>query len=1294
MKRAVFTSLLGLAMLFIAGCDSGSSGDGDNTDGDQSVVDGDSGEDLEWPDMDGDQAAVDGDMEAEEDVSDGDKDSAADGDVEPDSDTELDEDTETDGDLEPDGDQEPDGDLDAEEEGITCDGCLIDDICIPSGQEHPESSCGYCNPEENATGWTARIQGTECREAVSDCDLTEVCNGINLECPADGFAEADTQCGDGPTECSGQDTCDGAGICQPNHFGTDHTCGDDGTDCVNQDLCDGEGGCTDNGFKTDGVVCGDDDLDQCVSGQCLDCYDADGCGDLPWGDRSEECSERVCGDGHVCAFNDTFPGTECNSDDQCDGSGLCVDCVDVAGCADYSEDENPCTDLACVTYTCADTNDNENTCDLGHDCTDDHCVDGSCLVETVTIGCLIEDACVAEGASQDTDGCVACDPDTDDRAWTNMDGAACAVTDDDNPCTDDICDGGSCTVINDDTNTCSDDIGCTDTVCSGGDCIVSGTNAGCYIGEACYDEGATEAATGDGSCQVCEAATDWDAWTTKESGGCDDADACTHTDSCGTGGVCEGTLFTCGEHSSCDGQGNCPCDLDYQDNDDNGSCEMACSHPDACGNYACDDSSGMAVCECEFSEPELISNIGGRAEDVHIEGGYAFVAQTGGGLYIYGISNPSAPVLVGKSDIPRWALGIYVVDQIAYVADAFSGLQIFDVSNVNSPVLLGGYETEGRALDVKVVNDLAYVSDDESNLLILDIANPSEPVLLGNYDTPFYAKSIFIENQVAYITGHTGLQIIDVSQSDNPILLGSYSSSKLIYDVFIVGQNAFIANSDFGLRILDVSDPSEITSISNIDTPNSRATAVVVVGNLAYLADGNEGFQIIDVSNLSEPAMLSQTDTPGYAKRLALRENTLVVADSANGIQLFDISQPVSPGFLGHYEAPVDAFGIFVKDNMAFVTDYQKGLKIIDVSVPSSPKYLGSYNTPGNALGIYVVDQTAYIADDDTGLSIVDVSNPEAPALLGNYTTPGKAYDITVLDQIAYVVEYSGGVQIISVADPSSPEFLGSYATSDGVYGIVVTDNIAYITAETDGLIIVDVSDPRSPELISADLPGDAYSVYIENQTAYVGLSGGLQVVDVSNLSDPITLGSQGICSYAQKVTVKNQRAYLACMDGLHVVDVSDPSVMTVLGAYSTEDTTNVFVNDQTAFVTDNGSGLFIVDIATCTCLEGYGGPNCDPVPTISDLAIDLSSTTVCFAGGYTYPVSFGSTNATSWSATADDTNTGSWPGTLSPSSGAISSSTTTLDYITDGGSGIILLTVEVTGPGGTASDSIEFTCY
>ena len=116
-------------------------------------------------------------------------------------------------------------------------------------------------------------------------------------------------------------------------------------------------------------------------------------------------------------------------------------------------------------------------------------------------------------------------------------------------------------------------------------------------------------------------------------------------------------------------------------------------------------------------------------------------------------------------------------------------------------------------------------------------------------------------------------------------------------------------------------------------------------------------------------------------------------------------------------------------------------------------------------------------------------------------------------------------------------------------------------------------------------------------------------------------------------------------------------------------------------------------DIATSctTCLSGYGGANCDPVPTISGFAIDCSSTGgLCGAGGLNYPLSFSVTNATSCSGTAVKiSGGGGTPGSVSNCT--INGNSGTATYTTGStGGNTIRITIQVNGTGGTASTYID----
>ncbi|MFQ5464258.1 MAG: hypothetical protein ACE5E5_16745, partial [Phycisphaerae bacterium] len=213
-----------------------------------------------------------------------------------------------------------------------------------------------------------------------------------------GFVAGGTSCGDAATECSMQDTCDGAGACQPNDEAAGTSCGDAGTECVNQDTCDGSGGCVDNGFVSAGTNCGDGPTDCSLqdtcdgAGACAVNHVGDG---TICTDDGNECLQDFCtngacihppfGAGQICG---NPANTACTDPDTCDGAGACQDNhINEGGTCDVS----PCTTgETCTGGTCgggaavdcsgvgADACNDPNTCDpLG--------LEGNCDIDGATI---------------------------------------------------------------------------------------------------------------------------------------------------------------------------------------------------------------------------------------------------------------------------------------------------------------------------------------------------------------------------------------------------------------------------------------------------------------------------------------------------------------------------------------------------------------------------------------------------------------------------------------------------------------------------------------------------------------------------------------------------------------------------------------------------------------------------------------------------------------------------------------------------------------------------------------------
>ena len=157
--------------------------------------------------------------------------------------------------------------------------------------------------------------------------------------------------------------------------------------------------------------------------------------------------------------------------------------------------------------------------------------------------------------------------------------------------------------------------------------------------------------------------------------------------------------------------------------------------------------------------------------------------------------------------------------------------------------------------------------------------------------------------------------------------------------------------------------------MGSYDTPD-YAVDVYISGCYAYVADYGAGLRIIDVSDPSNPEGVGCYGTPGYAWNVYVSGDYAYVADRSAGLQIIDVSDPSNPEEVGYYDTPGFAYDVYVSGEYAYVADWDGGLRVIDVSDPSNPEEVGYYDTPGLAVGVYVSGDYAYVADWDAGLQI------------------------------------------------------------------------------------------------------------------------------------------------------------------------------------------------------------------------------------------------------------------------------------------------------------------------------------
>lgn len=357
-------------------------------------------------------------------------------------------------------------------------------LCINSQHFGPCDDGNACTVSDScATG--------ECKGVARNCNDNNPCTDDSCD-PAIGCLNVPNtnSCNDNDS-CTLNDMCV-AGVCA----GTPMNC-DDGDSCT-EDWCSG-GICRHQPYP-DGTSCDDGNdctlIDRCSLGRCIgtgvrDCNDNNPC-------TVDACVEgqgcvhtpTVCDDGNICTANTCDPAIgcvyppipgNCDDNDLCTLNDQCVNGV-CTGTPKNCSDGDPCTLDICTNGVCSHA-PNLGDCEDGNLCTQgERCINGQCVGGT-PITCNDVNECTTDSCNP-AKGCVF----TPRTGQTCDDYSVCTVNDrcssagvctgtpivceDNNFCTDNLCDPQYGCYFRNNGLLCDDGNPCTFMdQCGGGSCV-------------------------------------------------------------------------------------------------------------------------------------------------------------------------------------------------------------------------------------------------------------------------------------------------------------------------------------------------------------------------------------------------------------------------------------------------------------------------------------------------------------------------------------------------------------------------------------------------------------------------------------------------------------------------------------------------------------------------------------------------------------------------------------------------------------------------------------------------------
>jgi len=501
----------------------------------------------------------------------------------------------------------------------------------------------------------------------------------------------------------------------------------------------------------------------------------------------------------------------------------------------------------------------------------------------------------------------------------------------------------------------------------------------------------------------------------------------------------------------------------------------------------------------------------------------------------------------------------------------------------------------GWSCILDAARDIALIANGHT-LQVLDIFTPSSPSLMGELCLEGQLCGMTLSGDYVYILTNNYLKIIDISDPYNPSLEGSSSVNTCGgYRLTVSGNYAYIAANCHGLRIYDISNPLNITQVSEYYHDNLHVNDVALWGNYAICdcgywspTDWTYGLEVVDISDPSNPSLTGsysveanywtgQVDVTGngYAFLCTNSNNNgkIVVIDVA--------SDPGNPTEVGSY---VDVSenrnfdDVKVSGNYAYVySHWGCDLIILDISNPTSPSKVGQNNTTDCCF------QDLYVSGDYVGIyfcgnfSLYDVSNRTSPLFIADYEVPdGLGWSgniIEVSGDYVYMSSGSDGLRVMDVSDLSNPTELGSNDDVWGDRGLAVSGDYVY-HVDCCNLVIFDISSPNNPLQVShlnrPTQDADWRDIILSGKYAYIsGMEWdsndswvNLSVIDISDPTDPTFVGywvaSTISGHHSGGMDISGDYVYLAVDDYvsnnacLKILDISNPTNPAEVGSYTT----------------------------------------------------------------------------------------------------------------------------------------------
>ncbi len=528
------------------------------------------------------------------------------------------------------------------------------------------------------------------------------------------------------------------------------------------------------------------------------------------------------------------------------------------------------------------------------------------------------------------------------------------------------------------------------------------------------------------------------------------------------------------------------------------------------------------------------------------------------------------------------------------IADNQVGFGIMDCSEPGRPRELGRYRSTKRAEALAASETHAFVSFSIGVIQAVNLRDPSLPRMDSRIEVPGTITSLAWEGGLLFAaTGANGLAVVDAQEPNNLRLVGHYRVrddppwGSGVRQVKASGKRLYLAVTA-GLQILDISNPSHPVLIGGF-TQWGISQVIVLANHLVGIAQQGR-VTFLDVSNVSQVRKVGHYDFlegTGGISGMQRSQDFLILADPNGSVEVVNFRPSGSPQLLGQFVnwdrlLPGDFGPVWVSPDggqilAAGITDGIHRLRVTR-RLPQDLQW-----TQPTADRLFLNEAQSLEAHASSGLPI-EWSVISGPAIIEQ-----GLLQLTNRGSVVVSARQAGTPEVAAAEvrrtfNPTviETEALGRVSLNGVPHDVLVTNNIAYVALGSSGVDIVDISD-RSRPLRLGSIIGPQSAGHLAASESLLLVTGGgeLTVVDIQDPSNPVLRGTATHFPGSFDTSAVGSMGLVA--DGpshVTVVDLSNPDFPKRVGSFGIDSyITHIDTKEHLAAVGESSRSISLWDV-------------------------------------------------------------------------------------------------------------------